>query len=58
MIKLELTLDQVNAILNSLGQRPAAEVYDLISVIRAQGLPQVAELEANATIDMNTGNVV
>lgn len=44
MIKLELTIDEVNMILRVLGQHPFAEVAALVGKIKAQGEPQVAEL--------------
>jgi hypothetical protein len=44
MIKLELTIDEVNTILRSLGQHPFAEIATLIGKIKSQGDPQVDEL--------------
>ena len=44
MIKLELTIDEVNAILRSLGKHPFDEIAALISKIKNQGEPQVAEM--------------
>lgn len=44
MIKLELTIDEVNTILRTLGKHPFEEVVALIGKIKAQGEPQVAEL--------------
>lgn len=43
-IKLELTVDEVNAILRSLGKHPFEEIALLINKIKTQGEPQVAEL--------------
>lgn len=43
-IKLELTVDEVNAILRSLGKHPFEEIASLINKIKSQGEPQVAEL--------------
>lgn len=43
-INLELTVDEVNAILRSLGKHPFEEIASLINKIKAQGEPQVAEL--------------
>ena len=40
MIKLELTVDQVNNLLNALSPLPYAQVHDLIRVILEQGNPQ------------------
>jgi hypothetical protein len=44
MIKLELTLEDVNRILAGLGELPAKESIDTIIKIRSQAGPQVAEL--------------
>jgi hypothetical protein len=44
MIKLELTVDEVNTILRTLGKHPFEEVVLLINKIKQQGEPQVAEL--------------
>lgn len=48
MITLELTIDEVNVILRSLGQHPFAEIASLIGKIKQQGEPQVAELVKQA----------
>ena len=45
MIKLELSVDEVNVILRSLGKHPFEEVVMLIQKIKQQGEPQVAELQ-------------
>jgi hypothetical protein len=44
MIKLELTVEEVNVILRTLGKHPFEEVVALIQKIKTQGDPQVAEL--------------
>jgi hypothetical protein len=44
MIKLELTLDETNALLANLGTLPYQNVFSLIEKIRLQGLPQAEEL--------------
>jgi hypothetical protein len=44
MIKLELTVEEVNVILRTLGKHPFEEVVTLIQKIKSQGDPQVAEL--------------
>ena len=44
MIKLELSVDNVNLILRVLGKHPFEDVVSLINDIKAQGEPQVAEL--------------
>ena len=43
-IKLELSVDEVNAILRSLGKHPFEEIALLINKIKTQGEPQVAEM--------------
>lgn len=49
MIKLELTVDEVNMILRTLGKHPFEDVVALINKIKQQGEPQVAALaEADA----------
>ena len=45
MIKLELTIDEVNTILRTLGKHPFEEVVLLINKIKEQGEPQVAEIQ-------------
>jgi hypothetical protein len=53
MIKLELTVAEVNTILRVLGKHPFEEVVTLISNIKKQGDPQaqaLAEAEASAQL--------
>jgi len=45
-LNLELTIDEVNMILRSLGKHPFDEIAALIGKIKAQGEPQVAAAEA------------
>ena len=45
-ITLTFTVDQVNAILNVLGNAPFVASANLINEIQTQGGPQVAELQA------------
>ena len=42
-INITLTLGQWNLVLNALGQRPFAEVNEIISAIKTQGDQAVAE---------------
>ena len=44
MIKLELTLDETNALLANLGTLPYQNVFALIQKIQAQGAPQAEAL--------------
>ena len=41
MINLELTLDEVNGVLGSLGKMPYELAYPLIDKIKQQAIPQV-----------------
>ena len=47
-IKLELTIDETNVILRTLGKHPFEEVVALINKIKEQGEPQVAAIQAAA----------
>ena len=38
---LELTLDEINAIMGMLGRQPYEQVENLIAKIRAQAIPQL-----------------
>jgi len=49
MIKLELTVEETNMILRTLGKHPFEDVVALINKIKQQGEPQVAAMaEAEA----------
>lgn len=50
MIKLELTIEEVNTILRSLGKHPFEEIVTLISKIKQQGEPQVEEIIRQAEV--------
>ena len=41
MIKLELTVEEVNGILQALGNAPYAQVVALVEKIKQQAIPQV-----------------
>jgi hypothetical protein len=41
VVKLELDVNEVNAVLASLGQMPYAQVEQLVAKIRQQAIPQV-----------------
>ena len=51
MIKLELTVDEVNTILRSLGKHPFDEIAQLIVKIKQQGDPQALAAEATQTAE-------
>jgi len=44
MIKLDLSIDEVNTILRVLGKHPFEEVVSLVSKIKQQGDPQAEEI--------------
>ena len=45
MIKLELSIEEVNGILNLLGQQPFVQVQGVIMNIQSQAAPQVKQAE-------------
>lgn len=60
MIKLELPLDQINIILESLGAQPYIKVSAVIEEIRSQAIPQAQALEQaqkTETIETVSGEV-
>ena len=44
MIDLNLTVQEINLILQALGQAPYAQVAELVEKIKAQAIPQVEAL--------------
>lgn len=46
-MKLDLTLPEINAIMQALGQMPYVAVADLVSKIREQAQAQIAQQEAS-----------
>ena len=44
MINLELSLNEINLILQALGQAPYAQVAEIVEKIKAQAVPQVEAL--------------
>jgi len=47
-VKLELTVEEVNAILASLGKHPFESIFQLIGKIQSQGNQQLAAAQAPA----------
>lgn len=47
-IKLELTIDEVNAILASLGKHPFEAIFQLVNKIQQQGAGQIQAAEAES----------
>lgn len=45
IINLELTVNQVNLLLNVLGNAPYVQSANLIAQVQAQGVPQLKKLE-------------
>lgn len=52
MITLELTLEEVNYILMSVGKNPYAECAPLVGKIHAQAMPQVKTNETEKAIEI------
>ena len=60
ILKLELTVAEINVILRSLGKHPFDEIADLISKIRGQGETQLEQMldeseKASAQADSTRG---
>ena len=51
MIKLELTVEDVNGILSALGKAPYELAHPIIEKIRLQGVPQVQALVTDVAAD-------
>ena len=49
IIKLELTVNEVNTVLRSLGQHPFIEIADLIAKIKYQGDSQITPAQEPAS---------
>jgi hypothetical protein len=57
MITLQLTIDQVNGILQALAKEPYASVAALIESIREQGIPQAQALQEKEQAEKNAAGV-
>jgi hypothetical protein len=51
MIKLELSIEEVNAILSVLGKAPYEFAQPLVDKIKQQGIPQVQAIESAGVVD-------
>jgi hypothetical protein len=51
MIKLELSIEEVNAILSVLGKAPYEFAQPLVDKIKQQGIPQVQAIEPVEVVD-------
>jgi hypothetical protein len=49
--KIELSLSLVNAVLQYLGTRPYAEIFQLVQAIQAQAAPQVTPAESDESAE-------
>lgn len=58
MIKLELSINEVNAILLALAKLPYETVAPLIEKVREQSLPQVPEDQRNESRDKLKGDLL
>ena len=45
-IQLNLTLEEVNVVLQALGQLPYAQISPLVEKVRQQAIPQVEKIQA------------
>lgn len=43
MIKLELTLEEINIVLSALGNAPYIQVFNIITKLKDQAAPQVSQ---------------
>lgn len=55
MLKFELTINEANLVLGSLGKMPYESVAELIGKLREQAQPQLAEAEAAEATAANDG---
>ena len=51
MINLELSVQEINLILQALGQAPYAQVAELVEKIKGQAVPQVEALPKEEVAD-------
>ena len=58
MINLEMSIEEVNTILRSLGKHPFDEIAALIVKIKQQGEPQVAEIAKQLEADQENAPAV
>jgi hypothetical protein len=57
MITLQLTIDQVNTVLQSLSKEPYGTVAGLIDSIREQGIPQAQAIQAKEQAEKEAAGV-
>jgi hypothetical protein len=50
MIKLEISNEELNLLMNSLGNMPYAQVFHLIESIRSQAVPQLDIAQSNSVV--------
>jgi hypothetical protein len=55
-MKLELTINDVNVILQALGNAPYAQVFELVEKIREQVQPQLAAKQGDAAAALGVSN--
>ena len=53
MINLSLTVQEINLILQALGQAPYAQVAEIVEKIKAQAIPQVEVLPREEVADIS-----
>ena len=55
-IKLNLTIDEVNAVISTMAMLPFNQVHGLVGKIREQAIPQVQAAEAAAKVEADAAN--
>jgi hypothetical protein len=55
-MKFELTINDINMILQALGNAPYAQVFELVEKIREQVQPQLAAKQGDATAALGVSN--
>lgn len=55
-IKLNLTIEEVNAIISTMAMLPFNQVHGLVGKIREQAIPQVQAAEAAAKAEADAAN--
>ena len=55
-IKLNLTIDEVNAVISTMAMLPFNQVHVLVGKIREQAIPQVQAAEAAAKVEAAAAN--
>ena len=55
-MKIELSINEINVIMQALGNLPYASVFELVLKIREQVQPQLAAKQGDAAADLGVSN--